>query len=207
MDRTSLAATIVGRTRRRWTGLAPVLTVLIMLFVSGCGAGQQAQTSREVAAIPGVNADAGPIALRDLLVPYRAAGYSTGSDVPLVVRMINSAWTPITVTRVTPGAVGAMLIPARRIALRSPGASGSAASRPLVVPPEAEVALVPGSGPYLVAEHVTTPMGYGDALPVRFTFSTGDSVEVDVPMAPPTYPVTGATPAPSATSASPAAAG
>jgi hypothetical protein len=80
-------------------------------------------------------------------------------------------------------------------------------SRPLVVRPEAELALVPGSAPYLVAEHVRTPMAYGAALPVRFTFSTGDAVEVDVSMAPPTYPVTAPTPAPSVTGVSSAAAG
>jgi hypothetical protein len=201
---TNRATTAWRCARRRSRGVAIAVAVLTALLVSGCGAGQQAQTSRMVAAIPGVDADAGPIALRDLLVPYRAGGYPGGSDVPLVVRLINTGEEPVTVTRVTPGPGGYMLVPARHITVRATDGSGSrGASRRLVVPPGTEVALVPGSGPYLMAEHVKESMGYDAALPVRFTFSTGQSVVVDVPMAPPTYPVAG--PLPSTTGASPGA--
>lgn len=198
------AATAWRRARLRSRGLAMVVAMLTALLLSGCAADQQAQTSWVVPAIPGVDADAGPIALRDLLVPYRAGGYPSGGDVPLVVRLFNTGEVRVTVTGVTPGAGGSMLVPARHINLRTTdGSGGRRASRPLVLPPAAEVALVPGSGPYLVAEHVTRPLAYGAALPVRFAFSTGDSAVVDVPMAPPAYPITGASP--STAGASPAA--
>jgi hypothetical protein len=38
-----------------------------------------------------VDASAGPIDLRDLLIPFRQGGYPVGSDVPLVVRLYSNA--------------------------------------------------------------------------------------------------------------------
>jgi hypothetical protein len=49
--------------------------------------------------------------------------------------------------------------------------------------------------------------GCGGSVPIRFTFSTGNSVQTDVPMAPPTSPVTGEPGAPVPPSAPPAAGG
>jgi len=174
--------------------LAIASTSLTLLLMSGCGAGRNAQTSHEVPAIPGVDADAGPIGLRDLLIPFREGGYPAGSDAPLVVRMVSTAWQPVELSQVASGAGGSMTVAARDIALRRPAAAAAGSDTPataLVVPPQGDLLLVPGSGPYLVAEHITAALPYGASVPVRFTFSTGDSADVDVPMAPPDYPVTG----------------
>jgi hypothetical protein len=194
MTLTKRAATASARGSGRWRAQAVASATLAVLLVSGCGAGQQAQTSWDVPAIPGADADAGLISLRDLLIPYRAGGYPAGSDVPLVVRMFSNDEQPVTVSGVAPGPAGSMVAAAQRIGLRQPVAAAAGATESptsLVVPPYAELALVPGSGSYLVAEHMTTPLTYGTVVPVRFTFSTGDSVDVDVPMAPPDYPVIG----------------
>lgn len=180
---------------RGWSWLGVALVSL--LLVSGCGAGQNAETSREVPAIPGADADAGPIALRDLLIPYREGGYPAGSNVPLVVRMFSTAEQPVQLSQVAPGANGMMTVQAQRISLRQLEAAAGSDVPPtsLVVPAEGYLLLVPGSGPYLVAEHITAALPDTASLPVRFSFSTGDSVQVDVPMAPPTYPV-GSSPPP-----------
>jgi hypothetical protein len=172
--------------------LGVALTAL--LLVSGCGAGRNAETSHEVPAIPGVDADAGPIALRNLLIPFREGGYPAGSDVPLVVRMFSIAERPVQLSQVAPGASATMTVQAQRISLRQPGGAASSDGAPtsLVVPAEGHLLLVPGSGPYLVAEHITAALPYAASIPVRFSFNTGDSVQVDVPIAPPTYPVTSA---------------
>jgi hypothetical protein len=166
-----------------------------LLLASGCGAGRDAATSREVPAIPGADADAGPIALRDLLIPFREGGYPIGSDVPLVVRLFSSADQPVEVSQVAPGTGGAMAVQPQTIGLRpSAAATGDEPATSLVIPPQGDLLLVPGSGPYLVAEHIRAALPYGASLPVRFRFSTGDSVEVDMAMAPPVYLVTGQTP-------------
>jgi hypothetical protein len=165
--------------------------MLILLVTSGCGAGQAAQTSQDVPAIPGIDASAGPIDLRDLLIPFRQGGYPAGSDVPLVVRMYSNAQQPIELSQVVPASSGSMTVPARQILLRHPGtaAAGDAPLTPLVIPAEGALQLVPGSGPYLVADGITAALPYTASVPVRFSFSTGDSVQVDVPMAAPAQPI------------------
>lgn len=168
--------------RRGLGAVAVALTVLVA--AAGCGTGQDAETSQIVPAIPGADADAGPVALRDLLIPYREGGYPAGSAVPLVVRMFSTAERPITVSAVTPGSAGFMTVPATDVAVRPAGTG-------LVIPPNGDLLLVPGAGPYLMAEHIDGPLSYGQTLPVRVTFNTGDSVTVDVPMAPPDYPTAG----------------
>lgn len=166
--------------------VAATLTAIALLSMYGCGAGRNAQTSSEVPAIPGVDADAGPIGLRNLLIPFQEGGYPAGSDVPLVVRLFSNADQPVEVSQVAPGPAGSMTVAAQDIAVRQATGPGA-----LTVPSNGELLLVPGSGPYLVAEHITAPLTDSASVPVRFTFSTGDSVDVDVPMAPPDYPVTG----------------
>lgn len=183
------------RHRAPWQPSAALLalgaTLAALLLVSGCGAGRNAATSHEETAVPGVDADAGPIALRNLLIPFREGGYPAGSDVPLVVRVFSTAEQPVQVSQIAPGANGMTTVQAQRIALRQPAAGNDGPPTSLVVPAEGDLLLVPGSGPYLVAEHITAALPYTASVPVRFSFSTGDSVQVDVPMAPPTYPVTG----------------
>jgi hypothetical protein len=171
--------------------LAMAATSLVLFVTSGCGAGQVAQTSQDVPAIPGVDASAGPIDLLDLLIPFRQDGYPAGSDVPLVVRMYSNAEQPIGLTQVVPATSGSMTVASRRISLRQPGttARDDAPFTPLVVPAEGALLLVPGAGPYLVADAITSPLRYTGSIPVRFSFSTGDSVQVDVPMAAPAEPI------------------
>ncbi len=66
------------------------------LALAGCSAGQLTQTSSQVAAVPGVNVNAGAIALRNLVIPYNdPGGYPAGSDAPLDVRIFNDGVTTI----------------------------------------------------------------------------------------------------------------
>jgi hypothetical protein len=173
-----------------------------LVLLAGCGAGKNAQTAEEVPAIPGVDVDAGQVALRDLLIPYRADGYPAGSDVPLVVRVFSNAAESVALNSVTPGTGGPLSVRATRIGLvratsqapsatRSPTKTGAASPTPLLVlQPNGYQLLVPPSNPHLVAEKISARLFYGEEVPVRFTFSTGDVIEADVPMAPPSYPVT-----------------
>ncbi|MCW6007184.1 hypothetical protein K1W54_21775 [Micromonospora sp. CPCC 205371] len=176
---TGIPATWQTKARRNLALVAIALTAVVT--AAACGAGQEAETGRIVPAIPGADADAGPIALRDLLVPYREGGYPAGSTVPLVVRMFSTAEQPVTVTRVTVGPDDFTTVPATGVQVQPAGAK-------LVIPPEGYLMLTRDSGPYIAVEHIGGPLPYGRSLPVRFVFSTGDSVNIDVPMAPPDYP-------------------
>jgi copper(I)-binding protein len=70
--------------------------------LSGCSAGQLTQTATQVPPVPGINADAGQVALRNLVIAYPGpAGYPAGADAPLIVRLFNNGLTPITLTGVS----------------------------------------------------------------------------------------------------------
>jgi copper(I)-binding protein len=75
--------------------------VAAVLVLTGCSAGQITQTSTQVAPVPGADANAGEIALRNLLIQYRPEGYPEGGDAPLVVRIFNNGMEPVTLTGVT----------------------------------------------------------------------------------------------------------
>lgn len=82
-----------------------VLGVLAAALLAGCGAGQQAQTSRMQPAVPGTNANidvpGGTVGLRDLSVVFPGDnGYPQGSTAPLQVRIFNGSGKPVTLTGV-----------------------------------------------------------------------------------------------------------
>jgi len=117
-----------------------------LTLVSACSAGQLAQTSEEVAAVPGVNANAGPngeIALRDLLIAYNGPqGYPQGGDAPLVVRIFNDLPQPVKLVRVTAedAARAVVLVGGTPVTTAAPtaaAASPSAAPSPGATPPGA----------------------------------------------------------------------
>ena len=84
-----------SRTSRVVTS-AMVAGACAALALAGCSAGQLTQTSSQVAAVPGVNVNAGAIALRNLVIPYNdPGGYPAGSDAPLEVRIFNEGVTTI----------------------------------------------------------------------------------------------------------------
>lgn len=73
-----------------------------VLGVAGCSAGQITQTASQVAPVPGAEANAGAIALRNLVIQYNGPeGYAAGSNAPLVVRIFNDGMTPVTLTGVS----------------------------------------------------------------------------------------------------------
>jgi len=160
--------------------LAPVAALGLLL--AGCGAGQNAETANVVPAIPGVDATAGPVQLLDLLIPFKADGYPAGSDAPLVVRMVSTADGPVELTAVTPGPAGVNLVVPGRVALH-PATPGL----PIRIAPHDCRTLVPPTGSYLVAGDLSAALTYGYQVPMRFTFSGGAAVDVNVPMAPPDY--------------------
>jgi hypothetical protein len=103
-----VTASRIRRGRRRLVAATALLTAMAALAtVSACSAGINTQTSNQVPAVSGANADGGPdgkIALRDLVVVYNAsAGYPRGGSAPLSVRVFNDGQTAIRLVGVDPG--------------------------------------------------------------------------------------------------------
>lgn len=89
----------VRGTRRGATALLAGAAAATLLL-SGCGAGQIAETAIKVPTVPGINVDGADdaIQLRSLLVPYNnPAGYPAGESAPISVAIFNTTRQPITV--------------------------------------------------------------------------------------------------------------
>jgi copper(I)-binding protein len=92
---------------------ALTIAVIATASVSACSAGQVTQTANQVAAVPGVNVDGGPvtaqfengtIGLRDVQILYNdVAGYPAGGSAPLVVRIFNNGEKAIRLVGVAAG--------------------------------------------------------------------------------------------------------
>ena len=91
-----------GRGRRRAATLI-TLGLVGASALAGCSAGQIAETAIKVAAIPGVDAAAGSVAIRNVVVSFPAEGYTwaAGSNVPLQLTLINNGDTGDRLTSVT----------------------------------------------------------------------------------------------------------
>jgi hypothetical protein len=105
-----------SRSSRRARLCAALVTGAVALVaglaLASCSAGQITQTSSQVAAGPGANANLGPVALRDLLIAYNAPdGYPQGGSAPLIVRIFNNGEKPVTlVTATAEGAAEKVLL-------------------------------------------------------------------------------------------------
>jgi hypothetical protein len=76
----------------RWTAALSAAAVAL----TGCGAGNDAPTSRMETAISGINVDAGDLALRDLQVDFGRRGvYEEGQAAPLRVWISNQGDVPV----------------------------------------------------------------------------------------------------------------
>ncbi|MEU6250776.1 hypothetical protein [Glycomyces sp. NPDC047010] len=86
---------------RRAAALA-IGAAALALALTGCGAGQHAETSKMQTAISGVDADAGSVALRDVQIDFGDAGnYREGGQAPLRVWMANNGDEAVSLVAVT----------------------------------------------------------------------------------------------------------
>jgi copper(I)-binding protein len=74
--------------------------------LTGCGAGQVAQTSEQVAAVAGANATVGPIGIRNARIEYDTAAHGAaiwpaGSSAPLEMNIVNTGPQPDTLVSAT----------------------------------------------------------------------------------------------------------
>ncbi|SDK80082.1 hypothetical protein SAMN05216298_1419 [Glycomyces sambucus] len=186
--------------RRAAAGL--VGAAALALALTGCGAGQHAETSRTQPAISGVDADAGDLVLRDLQIDFGANGsYPEGGQAPLRVWIGNKGETAVVLESVTSPDAAAVVLAAEIVMEEAPespaGAetpSGDAAETPTgeaTASPGDDASETPaGEDEEAVAEIVGEPdftveIPAGDF--VRLTPTTGsflllDGLERDVDM-------------------------
>jgi periplasmic copper chaperone A len=183
------------RMLRRWSGRDPrpsertaptvagqvAVCLVAGLALTGCGAGQIAQTATQQAAVDGASGDAGDdIALRGVLMPSSpnpSGSYPVGSNVPVLATIINSGGEAdelVAVTSPMAGRVqvsGTVRIPPRRNIVSD--TDPSAPRSPLVA---GKLQIV------VVTTHVLRP---GLDTPMTFQFRNAGQVTLPVPQAEP----------------------
>lgn len=102
---------MVIETQRRWgfrpasRGIGFGLTVVAaaVLALTGCAAGQHAQTVAQAPAIDGISADSGSVGIRDagIAAPAGEPSYGTGQSAPLQLVLINNGTASDSLTSVT----------------------------------------------------------------------------------------------------------
>lgn len=179
-----------GRVRRARVAAAGAVAGLLLL--TGCGAGQVASTTSQVAAVNGGQGRSSQVEVRDVVMAYPPTDNATwpaGSDVPLSLTVVNSADSDDDLVRVsTPAAssvevTGTTRIPTRSAVVALEGGQGS----PQGADPNA-AGTAPGTALFagtlqVTLQGLTRPVTSGLTVPVTFTFSQAGDITVPVPIA------------------------
>lgn len=191
------------------TGIG-LVAVCVALLISGCAAGQRAQTAIEKPAIDGTSGAVGSIQLEAVAIKSApgAPSYQPGDAAELQVVLVNTGHAADTLQGVSSPAVSdfrAFATSADASAAISPPASSSvasssrAASTPAsstsassAIPPHAPVSLVVPAGQSLslgvlgtdavLLVHLTRALFSGMSVPITFTFANAGSVTLVVPI-------------------------
>jgi hypothetical protein len=137
----------------RRAALAGAAAAAATLLLSGCGAGQIAETAAMKPAVPGVNAQTADnnFKIRNLTLDYPGVkGYQAGASAPIAVGLYNDSKSPVTVKVTTTGARSVVLA----------GGSGQSAA-PGGTNPSASASAAPSA----TASASASPSGSASASP------------------------------------------
>jgi copper(I)-binding protein len=145
-------------------GLA--LFAAMTLAVSGCAAGQYAQTAEQVAAIDGANGTVGDIAvLNARLAPTTRSSYPAGSNVRVLLYISNAGFTADTLESVSSSAATSVKI------------TGDAA-----LPPQTLADFAGETGTEVTLTGLLQELHYGVSIPMTFSFANAGSIDLNVPI-------------------------
>jgi copper(I)-binding protein len=186
-------------------------TALGALLLSGCAAGQDAQTINQRPPIDGASAVAGSIAVRaaGLAAPTDGSSYAKGGTAQLELVLVNNGTSDDTLTSVTsPAASGAQFSAAgatnqtssSSAGSSSPSASGSptgatatvsasasdtssaGAGSPIDLPSGSSVKIGYGDGPSVSLTGLTQQLFPAQSVQVTLSFGSGATVTLSLPI-------------------------
>lgn len=156
--------------------------------LSGCGAGQQAQTANQVPASGGAAGQVGSIQVRDAHIAWTGpvpggTAYRTGTDAPLQVTIVNDSTTTVA----DPAAADRLVAVSSPVATsgRITGDASIADGGVLTAGYDRPVAsvTVPGTRTVDIAlVGLTEPVRAGLTYPVVFTFARAGELRLQVPV-------------------------
>jgi periplasmic copper chaperone A len=154
------------------------------LALAGCGAGQQAQTSQQVAAVGGASGTAGQVAIRNAEIAYPGTladgpAHEAGGNAVVEMTIVNGAATADRIQSIT-STVGPVQV------------IGDAALEPQLAVVSGNLgdpAALPGTKKITVEiTGLTQDILSGRTYPLTFRFQNGGTTTVDVPVATSTTP-------------------
>ncbi|GAA4535767.1 copper chaperone PCu(A)C [Pseudonocardia xishanensis] len=154
--------------------------------LAGCGAGQQAQTAQQVAAVAGASASAGDIAVRNAEIAYpsglspEAAIYRAGGTAPVALTIVNQgARTDRLLSASSPAGGTVTLTGEQTLAPALAVVSGS----------QDDLAALPGAKQLTIEiTGLREDILSGRTYPLVLNFQNAGRVEVGLPVASPTVP-------------------
>ncbi|MGH3898951.1 MAG: hypothetical protein ACRDTA_12020 [Pseudonocardiaceae bacterium] len=174
------------RHRSMWRPLAVTALIAACCAIAtalGCSAGQITQTDSQVAAVDGAYGDVGDnIALRDVLIPLppgRNGTYPAGSNVPVLLTIVNQGTNTDELIAVTSPAADQALVFGTKIIPPGANVTSTDGSSPAGVQPLSPLV----AGQLRIVLTTTKPLRAGLNTPVTFVFRNAGEVTVPVPMA------------------------
>lgn len=151
--------------------------------LTGCSAGQITQTDNQVAAVDGAAGDAGnTIALRDVLIPFPPSPngtYPAGSNVPVLLTIVNQSTRADELTAVTSPAASQVLVLGTRTIPPGSNVISTGGATPAGAQPLSPLV----AGQLRIVLTTIQPLRGGLNTPVTFVFRDAGEVTVPVPMA------------------------
>ena len=149
--------------------------------LASCSAGQVAQTAEQNRDKVGDMAMLGPLALREVQLPYPTGGvYQAGSDARLLAAIASTSATDDTLVSIQGGFDSVEVV--------DPAASGGgtgtgSGSLDLTVPANGVLYLGNGTGPSVTLVGLTDQVGVGQTVPGTVTFQQAGTLTLQVPVA------------------------
>jgi copper(I)-binding protein len=180
-------------TRRAASAVA--LTIGLALALTGCAAGQRAQTASEYSVVDGASATIGQISIRDAGVqaPDSVSGYTTGSNAQLVMTIVNNSESSDQLVGVTT-TISDDVVPSvstggdAPTSTATPSASSSASDAQtlasLVIPAGKAIKVGRGDNhdPILTMTNLKSALIAGTTVTVTFTFKQAGTTTVVLPV-------------------------
>jgi hypothetical protein len=191
----------IGRTSARPRfGMVAAAVLGAAVLMTGCAAGQHAQTSNQVPAIDGVGADSGQIGIRAAAVaaPQTGPSYQVGSDATLKLVMVNSGPSTVALQ-----AVSTPVAPQVTLGLNGPAdtsnTSAPSGTTTIAIPSSGTVQVgYSVLGPTITLAHLTQALYPSQTVPVTFTFTNGVTITaaltVQITSGPPDAPTVNVSP-------------
>lgn len=188
----SLTAAPRRRARRsRLTAAAIGFPTAVGLALTGCSAGQHAQTAEKRPAVEGVSADIADLQIRNayLAAPGDDGKYEAGTEVPLEM-VVTSTGAGDEITSITVDGEEATVATSGDVARESGGPEGDSDTQaqdtgpgsPMEIPPGG-ILIVGEDGEATVTATLTDETYPATLIPVTITFSEAGEVELEVPVA------------------------